>query len=256
MRNFPEYVILFWACALLGAVPALINPWLTDNQLLSCVAKAECKVHIVDPERADRFETLMSGDSNVKFIVARSHEGKGCWNKMKNWNTVFRGFNVISQGWELESACNLEDDCVILFTSGTTSMPKAVLSSQRAFISNHISGSYCILFDMLRRGQDIPIPDPSAPQGVNLLAPPLFHVSGLTSSLVRIKYVSRSAPNTGFRWEPRPRPRRTYYCENGSLTLVIQIPSEARYLAYLLQLQLFSSSKRRKLTSFQLFPPW
>jgi acyl-CoA synthetase (AMP-forming)/AMP-acid ligase II len=77
MRSFPEYVVSFWACALLGAVSTLINPWLTDEQLLSCIAKAECKIHVVDPERADRFETLMSRDSNFKFIVARSHEGKG-----------------------------------------------------------------------------------------------------------------------------------------------------------------------------------
>jgi acyl-CoA synthetase (AMP-forming)/AMP-acid ligase II len=255
MRNFPEYVVSFWACALLGAVPALINPWLTDKQLLYCVAKAECKVHIVDPERADRFETLMSGDDNVKYIVARSHEGKGHWNNMKNWDTVFKGSKATSQGWELEPACSLEDDCAILFTSGTTSMPKAVLSSYRAFISNHISSSYSILFNLLRRGQNLPIPDPNAPQRVNLFASPLFHVTGLTGLLVRAKFASETAANTKYRWYTLPIPRRTYYCANGTWTLVIPLYSEIQYSACLPQLQVCSSSNRKKSIPCQLFPP-
>ena len=188
MRNFPEYIISFWACALLGAVPTLINPCLSDKQLLSCVAKTGCSVHIVDPERADSFETLNMGDHRPNFIVARSSEGKGSWMGMKNWNTVFTGSMATSQSWQLEPECGPDDDCALMFTSGTTSMPKAVLSTHRSFLSNQISGSYCVLLDMLRRGEDLPMPDPNEPQTANLLAAPLFHVAGLTSSLVCVQH--------------------------------------------------------------------
>ena len=126
MRNSPEYIISFWGCALLGAIPVLVNPWLTDEQLIHCVNKTQCEIHIVDAERADRFESLNCGGCHVNFIVVRPHEGKGSWEHMRNWNSVFTGSRATSRSWELEPDCKLEDDCLILFLSGTTSMPKAV----------------------------------------------------------------------------------------------------------------------------------
>lgn len=184
MRNFPEYVISLWACALLGAVSTMVNPWLTDDQLRYCMDNTTCKVHLVDPERADRFEALNWGAHNEKFIVARPQEGKGSWKRMESWNAVFTGSRTNSDSWKQEPECEREDDCAILFTSGTTSMPKAVLSTQRSFIQNQVSARWVVMLDILRKGEMFGPPDPNAPQGVALFVTPLFHVAGATSLMV------------------------------------------------------------------------
>lgn len=185
MRNYPEYVIAFWACGLLGAVSTMVNPWLTDEQLRYCMDNTKCKVHLLDSERADRFEALNWGAHDEKFIVARPQDGKGSWKRMETWGNVFTGARANAGSWEKEPACNLEDDCAILFTSGTTSMPKAVLSTQRSFIQNQISSRWVVMLDVLRRGLMFGPPDPNEPQAAALSVSPLFHVAGVTSLLVR-----------------------------------------------------------------------
>lgn len=71
-----------------------------------------------------------------------------------------------------------EDDCSIFFTSGTTGMPKAVLSTQRMFITNLFTLGVSVRRAALRRGEDMPVPSPDDPQKVLLLPVPFFHVTG------------------------------------------------------------------------------
>lgn len=71
-----------------------------------------------------------------------------------------------------------EDDCSIFFTSGTTGMPKAVLSTQRMFITNLFTLSVAARRAALRRGDELPVPSPDDPQKILLLPVPLFHVTG------------------------------------------------------------------------------
>lgn len=86
--------------------------------------------------------------------------------------------------------CTPEDPAVILFTSGTTSLPKAVMSSQRAFLGNYFNSTYSFFRACLREGTPIDLENPSPwpkagdPQRVALVASPLFHVVGCNSNLV------------------------------------------------------------------------
>lgn len=76
------------------------------------------------------------------------------------------------------SLVSRQDHATIFFTSGTTSLPKGVLSTQRQFLTNRWNTATGPVRAMLRKGDSIPAPDPNAPQRSVLLTTPLFHVMG------------------------------------------------------------------------------
>jgi len=73
-RNFPDYLVAFWACDMIGAVSVLVNAYVDRSQVAgpyisicdiiggflsnNCNAAlyTQCKVIVVDSERADRLE--------------------------------------------------------------------------------------------------------------------------------------------------------------------------------------------------------
>lgn len=141
MRNFPEYIISFWAINILGAVSTLINAWCTPEQLSFCLQSTKPRVIIVDAERAERLsgfvvQDLKRNEVLETIIVARTYE-RSC--------SLARATQHFVSGAELahpdiaiyedvlarqcQSPNNLElgifpdDDAVIYFTSGTTGMP-------------------------------------------------------------------------------------------------------------------------------------
>ncbi|KAF9568919.1 acetyl-CoA synthetase-like protein [Agrocybe pediades] len=184
-RNFPEVLVAFWACHLLGAVSALANAWSPLDTLRYCIARTECKLIIVDPERADRLEhishKLMEEAKSNGILVLEAHEGKGSWAGMESWASALESFKGDPRSiLTMELNIAPEDNATILFTSGTTGMPKGVLSTQRQFITNVLNVVYGGRRAALRRGDDIPLP-PVGPQKGILLSVPLFHVTGLTS---------------------------------------------------------------------------
>ncbi|KAK0215880.1 hypothetical protein EDD85DRAFT_1029938 [Armillaria nabsnona] len=173
-HNCPNYLVVFWACHLLGAVTALVNMLLPLEPLRHCIALTKCALIILDTERADEIEPigaelrLASGAS--AYLVLEDHEGKGHWEGMDIWSAVFSRYgtdpgDVLSDDPQISP----EDDAAIIFTSGTTGLPKGVLSSQRAFLTpifNMISlaGRVC-----LRRGEPFLPTASSGPQEGSLI---------------------------------------------------------------------------------------
>ncbi|KAJ7160799.1 long-chain-fatty-acid-CoA ligase [Mycena filopes] len=185
-RNYAEYLVIFWACHLLGAVPVLANAWLPIAPLVHCLGNTQCKLIVLDSERADRLEpeieklTAQAGAKGI--VVLQSFEGKGRWNGMQPWETVFEKYKGDPMKM-LKHDPNVgpEDNATIFFTSGTTGLPKGVLSTQRQFLTNALNTLVARRRAYLRRGEEIPIPSPEDPQPGVLISVPLFHVTGITS---------------------------------------------------------------------------
>ncbi|KAJ7045536.1 hypothetical protein C8F04DRAFT_438255 [Mycena alexandri] len=190
-RNCPEYLIVFWACHMLGAVTVLANAWLPAQPLQHCLVNTQCKLILLDPERADRLEPdminlrLRAGATGV--LVFMGSERRGQWTEMECFNAsmIHWKLDVLSiskQHTILEDHLELtpEDNATIIFTSGTTGLPKGVLSTNRQFLTNVINVGAASIRASLRRGEDIPSL-PSTPQKGVLVGVPLFHVTGSTS---------------------------------------------------------------------------
>ncbi|KAF9460705.1 hypothetical protein BDZ94DRAFT_878708 [Collybia nuda] len=183
-RNCPDYLVSFWACHLIGAVSVLTNAWLPLEPLRYCHSHTDCKLVMLDPERADRIEPVAADileDSPSNFLVLDSHEGKGQWKEMESFRAVVDAYigetaSILEEEYEILP----EDNATIMFTSGTTGLPKGVLSTQRQFLTNVLNVLVGSTRAAIRRGLDIPN-IPTDPQKGILVAVPLFHVTGTTS---------------------------------------------------------------------------
>ncbi|KII94769.1 hypothetical protein PLICRDRAFT_693101, partial [Plicaturopsis crispa FD-325 SS-3] len=182
-RNLPTYLAAFWACHLIGAVAVVANAWLPLDALQYCLTHTGSKLIIVDAERANLLQPAtraLRDAGTVGFLVLDAKAGQS-WEGMLHWDEAMArhpgdGADVLRNQVEISP----EDNATIIFTSGTTGLPKGVLSSHRGYLTNLRNLSCGSKRAMLRRGEDLPQSDSSDQRGI-LVPVPLFHVTGLTS---------------------------------------------------------------------------
>lgn len=89
-----------------------------------CLVHTECKLIIIDPERADKLERiakkLVAEAGCTGILVLESHEGKDGWEGMKTWEAAFDDYKGDPrQILNVDPGLVPEDDATILFTSGS-----------------------------------------------------------------------------------------------------------------------------------------
>ncbi|KAE9399485.1 acetyl-CoA synthetase-like protein [Gymnopus androsaceus JB14] len=180
-RNCVDWLVAWWASQKLGAVVVCLNAWLPLEPLTFCITHTDCKLVILDAERAEKLEPvvdkLYSEHSVTGILVLNSQEGKSRWKRMDSFDEALKNE---SGSPPFEENVLPEDEAVIMFTSGTTGLPKGVLSTQRQFLTNVLNTQVGPRRAILRRGENLD-PPPEGPQKGALIAVPLFHVTGLTS---------------------------------------------------------------------------
>jgi len=99
-----------------------IQSWSPLSVLRHCFVHTQCKLVVVDAERADRLEPtacdLSVDATGAGFLVIEAHKGKGHWNGMRTWNEVLDGYQGPLDAITEDPAVVPEDNASILFTSG------------------------------------------------------------------------------------------------------------------------------------------
>jgi acyl-coenzyme A synthetase/AMP-(fatty) acid ligase len=155
-----------------------------------CISRTDCKVLILDPERADVLEKsipkLVKESNMTGVLVFRPHEGKGSWTGISSWDDVLHKYDAIDTANFLKEDFGIipEDDAAIYFTSGTTGRPKGVLSTQRQYLTNAFNALVGSMRNSLRQGESLDQPVTVEPQKGFLISVPFFHVTGTTSQTV------------------------------------------------------------------------
>lgn len=177
MRNRPEWAVGFIAAALAGAVPAPINSFGLQGELIAALDDIQPKLLLVDADRLRRLgDKLGALESATVLCDAEPAAGSPVHSLSALLATKRDGPPPVD--------VKPDDPGLLLFTSGSTSRAKAVLSTQRAvcqalfnieFIAA-LSGisSPGVVAELLKRGDAPAI----------LTAVPLFHVSGLHAQLL------------------------------------------------------------------------
>ena len=167
MRNYPEWLLAFWACVSVGAAVVALNAWWTEAELLFAIAEAEPKVVFADAERIARLPSLNQDHSTVIVAVRTAAIGNAV-----AWENVVQ----TSPSHEVHH-CGPDDDACIFYTSGTTGIPKGAQLTHRG-CSNTITGiAFAFETGRLLAEMDASEPIGELPPPVALVTTPLFHVT-------------------------------------------------------------------------------
>lgn len=174
MRNYPEWMLAYWATVALGATLVGLNAWWIDLELLYALDDAKPKVLICDQERLERFWRNHEKYPDMRTVVVR---GRG---NMPEWTVDW--IDLISAGGELpEVEIDPDSDAAIFYTSGTAGATKGAQLTHRgctANLLNMVFNTRCGARMLELQGVEMPPPE-SMPPTSALVTTPLFHVTAI-----------------------------------------------------------------------------
>lgn len=177
MRNYPEWVVSYWATVSLGAALVGMNAWWTAPEMEYALKDSAPKVLIVDGERLERLLQIENAPS-VHLVVAR-HNGTLPSGAVA-WADAMSG---VDPGALPIADIDPEDDATIFYTSGTTGFPKGAQLTNRGSVSNILNiaamtGATALAEQKAIAAGDIPAPAPKEAVPTAFMAPtPFFHVT-------------------------------------------------------------------------------
>jgi long-chain acyl-CoA synthetase len=186
MRNLPEWPVGLFAGALVGAIVTPLNAWWTGAELEYGLTNSGAKIAIVDAERYVRIAEHLANCPELKRVyVARALDEIADPRvvKLESVLGVVNRWGSLADRPLPDVALEPDDDATIFYTSGTTGKPKGALGTHRNIATNVMTTAAATARAFLRRGEAPPDPT-NAPQRVTLLAVPLFHVTGCSSSMI------------------------------------------------------------------------
>ena len=177
MRNYPEWVVTYWATVSLGAALVGMNAWWTAPEMEYALKDSAPKVLVVDGERLERF--LQIDNAPASHLVVARHDGARPSGAVA-WADAMSG---VDPGVLPAADIDPEDDATIFYTSGTTGFPKGAQLTNRGSVSNILNiaamtGAVALAEQKAIAAGEMPAPAPKEVIPTAFMAPtPLFHVT-------------------------------------------------------------------------------
>jgi long-chain acyl-CoA synthetase len=209
MRNYPEWVISYWAIASIGAAAVGMNAWWTGPEMEYALDDSRPKVLICDSERLERVAPLLESlraNEELHIIAVRS-EGP-LPDGAAHWNDVIDPASAPDSLPEVE--IDEDDDVTIFYTSGTTGFPKGAQLTHRGSIHNlfNIAFMQMVTASAAAKAQaaagEAPATDaePAPELAPSFMAPtPLFHVTACNCLLHPATLLGAKLVLT-YKWDP------------------------------------------------------
>ncbi|HEY5646293.1 MAG TPA: class I adenylate-forming enzyme family protein [Pseudomonadales bacterium] len=173
MRNYPEWLLSYWATVSIGAIVVGVNAWWVGPELVYGMNDAKPKVFIADEERLTR--ALEHTDEMPPMTLVGVRIPGGCPTGVIDWS------DLVSHGGSLpDVAVDPDSVACIFYTSGTTGHPKGAELTHRGCVNNAMNLGFwatCLATLNARLGKAPAVDPDSAPVAAGLLTTPLFHVT-------------------------------------------------------------------------------
>jgi acyl-CoA synthetase (AMP-forming)/AMP-acid ligase II len=188
MRNYPEWVVGYWATVSLGAAVVGMNAWWTTPEMEYGLSDSRPKVLIADDERVERVLPVLASlreAAPLHVITVRSERDLPA--DAARWTDVVRSEEAPDT--LPAAAIDPDDDATIFYTSGTTGFPKGAQLTHRGSITNIMHLVFWAMVTGLADAKaiaagDLPTPEPGSDPGaadpaqaVYMAPTPLFHVT-------------------------------------------------------------------------------
>jgi long-chain acyl-CoA synthetase len=164
--NCNEMAIAYFACAAIGAVAVPLNNRLTGKDLTYILNDCGARMVVTGYQFFELLQTIREGLRAVKDVIYAGPERKA--------GVVYFGDLLGARGTPKEPMLGPDDLAVIMYTSGTTGLPKGAMMTHRNVFTNARNCGAVLTYKE---------------NDVTLIVVPLFHVTGLNSQLVAFIYV-------------------------------------------------------------------
>lgn len=158
--NSVEWVVTFWAIVAVGGIVSPMNSYWSDPETAYGLGLTSPKVVFADARRGEVLERVVPDQRRQMFDASF-------------WKQLASG----SGDTGTAHAPHEDDPVLLIFTSGTTGRPKAVVHAHRAFLGMQ----QCSVLNALLQAGGFPTQVPPPPRV--LVGPPFFHLSALFGTI-------------------------------------------------------------------------
>lgn len=234
MRNYPEWVVGYWATIAVGAAAVGMNAWWTPTEMAYGLTDSRPKVLIADDERLERAMQVLDevrAGGPMHVISVRSDRELPA--DASRWADVVVGADAPA---DLPPAdIDPDDDATIFYTSGTTGFPKGAQLTHRGSVHNLMNlvfmGTATATAEAkaVAAGEVEPPAAPATPppaQNVYMAPTPLFHVTAC-NCLLHPATLTGSRIVFTYKWDPG---RALELIEREGVTTFSGVPTMSREL--------------------------
>ncbi|MEM7287937.1 MAG: class I adenylate-forming enzyme family protein [Actinomycetota bacterium] len=175
MRNYPEWLLAYWACVSTGVACVGMNAWWVGPEIVYGIEDADPKVVIADTERLAAMLEVKDQLGDRTFVGVRIDDLPP---GVVPWDEITVGDAALP-----EVAIDPDADACIFYTSGTTGRPKGAQLTHRGCVANVMSLAFSSTAQteaakLAQGGEDAGFMAAGAAHGPSsLVTTPLFHVT-------------------------------------------------------------------------------